>query len=500
MKEDVIIIGSGIGGLTCGALLAAAGHHVTIYEKNSFIGGACSSYTKNGFTFDRSVHLFTSGLNGPYGELFNRLGLDTLQFVKHINKKTAIKIYNRGGYIPMSLNLKSLIKPKKASDKSKRSGDVKSSDKESSRRSSGNAGFSGKTAIDLGKIAFKILTTNKRSLARLYQNDITIDQWVKGITDDPMIYGLFAFLMAGMFATSPKNTSVAEFMYCFKKEMISRHGVQYPLRGGAQAIPDAIASGFKRFGGEIHLNSRVEGIVIENNKARGVYVNGERRNADIVISNLDIVMTVTKLIGSENLPADYVARIESLRPSLSAMTFKLALKEPLVKDWSFVNCYHPSLNDWGNRYGAGAPRSNGFFGPVLSNIDPSLAPPGCQSVIFGTIVPSKGPDWEKWREVYWSDLNEFFPDLEKKIDFVDISYPRDIIAVTGKPGGPVEGLALSPEQTGFNKPSSVLPVKGAYVVGDTAGRNAHGIGTQLACDSGIKLADAILGKIDKSLI
>ncbi len=121
-------------------------------------------------------------------------------------------------------------------------------------------------------------------------------------------------------------------------------------------------------------------------------------------------------------------------------------------------------------------------------------------MIFGTITPSKCHDWQKWRDIYWDDLITFLPGLEDKLDFLDISFPKDITLATGKPEGPVEGLALTPGQTGKNKPSSVLPVEGLYVVGDTAGKNSHGIGTQLACESGIHLADAIIGKIDKCLV
>ncbi|MFH1540188.1 MAG: hypothetical protein ABIH66_14635, partial [bacterium] len=165
---------------------------------------------------------------------------------------------------------------------------------------------------------------------------------------------------------------------------------------------------------------------------------------------------------------------------------------PLIEDWGFINLYHSSLNDWKGRYGPDAPKSNGFFGPVLSNIDPALAPPGRQTVIFGTIVPGKVADWEKWREIYYADLLEFYPGLEKKLDFMEVSFPADIARVTGKPTGPVEGSALTPEQVGRSRISSVLPVEGLYAVGDTAGADAHGIGTQLAADSGIKCADMIL--------
>jgi len=49
---DVIIIGAGIGGLTCGALLAKHGMNVLICEQHDKPGGYCTSYKRGGFTFD----------------------------------------------------------------------------------------------------------------------------------------------------------------------------------------------------------------------------------------------------------------------------------------------------------------------------------------------------------------------------------------------------------------------------------------------------------------
>lgn len=60
-KYDVIVIGSGVGGSGCAALLAAAGYDTLMIEKNSQLGGACSSYYKNGYTIDVAVHMFAGG-------------------------------------------------------------------------------------------------------------------------------------------------------------------------------------------------------------------------------------------------------------------------------------------------------------------------------------------------------------------------------------------------------------------------------------------------------
>ena len=82
--------------------------------------------------------------------------------------------------------------------------------------------------------------------------------------------------------------------------------------------------------------------------------------------------------------------------------------------------------------------------------------------------------------------------MEDKQIFLDISTPLVIESWIGKKGGPVEGTALTPEQSGPFRISSVLPITNLYGVGDTCGTDTHGIGTQNAADSGIKLADHIL--------
>ena len=64
---DVIVIGSGIGGLTAGAYLAKSGFKVLIVERAKKVGGYCGSFTRNGFTFDEAVH-YVNNL-GPTGFL-----------------------------------------------------------------------------------------------------------------------------------------------------------------------------------------------------------------------------------------------------------------------------------------------------------------------------------------------------------------------------------------------------------------------------------------------
>ena len=61
-KTEIVIIGSGLGGLSCGAILAKYGYQVIICESHNIAGGAAHSFTRNGFTFDSGPSLY-SGLS-----------------------------------------------------------------------------------------------------------------------------------------------------------------------------------------------------------------------------------------------------------------------------------------------------------------------------------------------------------------------------------------------------------------------------------------------------
>jgi phytoene dehydrogenase-like protein len=62
---DVIIIGSGIGGLCCASLLAKYGFQVLVCESHSIAGGAAHSFVRDGYQFDSGPSLYTGMSYSP---------------------------------------------------------------------------------------------------------------------------------------------------------------------------------------------------------------------------------------------------------------------------------------------------------------------------------------------------------------------------------------------------------------------------------------------------
>ena len=81
--SDVIVIGSGIGGLTAAALLQERGLSTVVFEKNSYPGGSCSSFLRDGYRFDAGASVFygfgdnaSSGTLNLHTRIFRKLGIE----------------------------------------------------------------------------------------------------------------------------------------------------------------------------------------------------------------------------------------------------------------------------------------------------------------------------------------------------------------------------------------------------------------------------------------
>lgn len=76
MQYDVVIIGSGLGGLVCGAILSKNGYRVCIYEKNRQIGGCLQTFSRDKAIIDSGVH-YVGGLEDgqTLNQVFRYLGI-----------------------------------------------------------------------------------------------------------------------------------------------------------------------------------------------------------------------------------------------------------------------------------------------------------------------------------------------------------------------------------------------------------------------------------------
>ena len=90
----VLIIGGGLGGLFCGAILAKEGLKVTVLEKNAAIGGGLQSFTRFGEVFDTGMHV-VGGLQegGNIRRLLGYLGIWNEVHIQAVPAECAVLLY-----------------------------------------------------------------------------------------------------------------------------------------------------------------------------------------------------------------------------------------------------------------------------------------------------------------------------------------------------------------------------------------------------------------------
>src|SRR5512137_1375990 len=79
MDYDAIVIGAGLGGISCASLLAKNGFKTLVCENTSQVGGCCSTYDTDGYRFDIGASVVE--LAGVIDELYAKLGRKTSDYL-----------------------------------------------------------------------------------------------------------------------------------------------------------------------------------------------------------------------------------------------------------------------------------------------------------------------------------------------------------------------------------------------------------------------------------
>jgi phytoene dehydrogenase-like protein len=452
--KKAIIIGTGIGGSGVAALLAKEGIKVTILERNSYPGGKAASFEREGYIYDVGVHWLARGDKGPIGEIADIV-------------RAQIKFKALDPSMQFSTGGRTAILAQKV-------------DKISLQRFFDDIGVLPKN-IDGAHSLFEDISRERSTKELEALDNISLSDYISCFVDDEQLNRVLDGFTGMYMCISRRAASAGEFILCFSSQ-VKHNNLCYPV-GGMRAVPVAYLEAFQSLGGEIRYSTPVERIIIEEGKVQGVEAGGFI-SADIVISNNGIKESIA-LAGRHHFPSKYVSIIDNLRLSFGAVSVKYALNTEVVKP--HLSCYFPDFKDVSLMN-----RQTAIFVPVPSAADPSLAPPGCQIVLAGSLAPP-GLDSVNQKEVLCQDIldrientmHDLFPDIENHIVWKIRTDTGYISKVSGRWTGEVIGLAQNRYQVGRARPSNVTPVEGFYLVGaDVGGR---GVGTEMAADSALNL-------------
>lgn len=488
-SPEMVVIGSGIGGLVAGSLLARYGHSVVVCESHSIPGGAAHSFSRHGFHFD-SGPSFYCGLSDAHSLNPLRQVLDVLgENVPAIAYDPLGYYHFPEGTFPVHCQLEpyreavAQVTPHGAQE-------LQAFHHQLLQIYHGLRNIPTLTLRADWQLLPVLLTRYPVALLKLLPHVRTLQASVGDLTRDTIrdpwvrrLIDLECFLLSGLKAEGTIAPEVA-----FMVGERSRSVVDYPI-GSSGAIVAALVRGLERWGGKLLLNTHVEKIVVERGRAIGVRLrHGETISAPTVISNATLWDTYTHLLQPEDLPPTY--RQSALQtPAIdSFMHLHLGIRadglEGLPGHHVVVHHAHEDITAPGNTCMISIP----------SVWDSNLAPPGHHTVHAYTLEPAT--HWQRDHtyssrkqeraEPLYHALERIIPDVRSRIVLNLIGTPLTHSRYLRRHQG-TYGPAIAAHQGMF--PSCHTPIAGLYRVGDST---LPGIGVPAVAASGILCANTLV--------
>jgi phytoene dehydrogenase-like protein len=334
---DAVVVGSGIGGLVAAVALARAGQQVCVFEQAPAFGGWCHAFELRGHRFDTGVH-YVGQLQpgGRLRQLFEGLGVAGDLAFAELSPAGLDHVDVQGERYELCRGAEQIAEGLAARFQRDAEGIREVVDIFVRIATEAMRLRSWPTHLSAGAIRDAPLLAQwaARSLQELLASKI----------DDPRARTVLA-ARCGDHGLPPSRASVA------LHALVTSHyfdGAWYPL-GGSQAIADALVAELRRNGGDVHVSSPVERILVdERAHAVGVSLaNGRTVRAHRVVSDADPAITWGQLVPDEHVPSSIRKRLRRARFSTSCVSlFAAAELDPAALGldsgnvWSFEQ---PSL-------------------------------------------------------------------------------------------------------------------------------------------------------------
>jgi phytoene dehydrogenase-like protein len=312
---DVVIIGSGVGGLATAICLAKAGKRVVVLEQHYVPGGWSHSFTLNGQRFSPGVHYV--GLIGEgqsTSDLYKQLGIANDMVFFRMNPEAYEHCLINGEMInlPSGIeNLKESLAKRFPKEKNNINEYLSLVEKVNYELQ-----LMPKLRGLWQKITVPFRTKHFGKFA-LFPLKKVVGWHIK----DPLLKAVLN-IQCGDHGLPPKRACFP--VHCSVMSHYFEGGF-YPMGGGG-GIVKAMTKGVKLNGGEIRVKQHVEKILIENKKAVGVRLkDGSVIKASIIVSNADPSITFLKLVGKENLSNSLQKKLAKTKYSVTSLILFLTL-------------------------------------------------------------------------------------------------------------------------------------------------------------------------------
>jgi len=497
-EVDVVVIGSGLAGLSCAALLSHCDKKCVVLEAHDTPGGAAHGWERRGFHFESGPSLYsgfsTDESPNPLKNVFQIIGEDAEWIT-----------YDRWGTVmPDGRKFAAKIGPEEFGDVLKEHGGP-NAEKEFAAlmermeplSNAAQALTSMALREDAGAI-FTLLRYPKELFATLQQGQALNDPFSKVMEEmkleDKFVKNwldMLCFLLQGLPASGTMNAVMAYMLADWYRPGVV---LDFP-KGGSGSIVDALVRGVRKKGNQVCLNAPVEEILVEGDKVAGVKLADGKivKVKQAVVSNADPYIT-NKLLSKARAEgklnekaAEYMDTFIStdedtggipdlksfihIHAGIDATGLPTEASADFPTQWAVVR-------DWDAPEGVESPR-NIVLCSMPSLIDPTLAPEGKH--VLHAYVPATEPyEWwegmdrnseeykqkkEEAADFLWSAIEEYVPDARNRAveGTVQIGTPLTHERFLRRSRGAYGPRVEAGKQT---LPGHKTPLEGLYLTGD----------------------------------
>jgi len=484
MEKNIVIIGSGFSSLAAACYLAKAGNKVSIYEKNSTVGGRARQLKKDGFTFDIGPTWYW--MPDVFERFFADFDKNPCDYYELKKLAPAYQVYfGVNDFVTIADNLPEIIQTFESIEKG--SGKIL---QDFMAVAKSNYDIAIKDLVyNPGVSPFELVTL--QTAAKVGQFFSNISKEVRKRFKNKKLIQILEFPVLFLGAKPSDTPSFYSFMNFADFGL----GTWHP-KNGMYSVVLAMEKLARELGVNIHTNRNISKIVVENGKAVGIKIDSEIIAADVVLSGADYHHTETLLDLKDRKYSEKYWESRTFAPS--SLLFYVGF------DKKVENVQHHTLF-FDVEFDAHAkdiyddpkwPEKPLFYASFPSKTDENAAPENCEAAIFLIPIAPGIEDTPELREAYFEKIlirleNLTQQKLRESLIFKESFCVNDFVREYNSYKGNAYGMANTLLQTAFLRPKLKSPkVRSLYFTGQLT---VPGPGVPPALISG-KLAAELIEK------
>ena len=482
MNKTIAIIGSGFSALSASCYLRQAGYHVSVFEKNSTLGGRARQLKKEGFTFDMGPSWYW--MPDIFDKFFNDFNKKTSDYYSLDKLDPAYKIFFKDEIITIGDTLDKICSEFER---------IEPGSSQPLRKFINKAATNydiaiNKVVLKPGLSPFELVTPE--TATRVDQFFKTISGDVRKKFNNPKLISTLEFPVLFLGAKPNKTPSFYSFMNYADFGL----GTWHP-KGGMYEVIKAMTTLAKSLGVKFNTNSPVDKINVNNKTASSIVVNNNIHQFDVILSGADYHHSETLLDQAYRQYSESYWSKKTFAPSslLFYVGFSKKLKNiehhNLFFDTSFETHAKEIYDNpqW--------PKNPLFYANFPSVTDETMAPKDHETGFFLIPIAPGIEDTDAIRNQYFDIIISRFEqltkqDIKKNIIFRESFCVKDFIKDYNSYKGNAYGMANTLSQTAFLRPKlKSKKVKNLYFTGQLT---VPGPGVPPALISGKLVADLII--------